>query len=48
MKGFGAISVGNVGWLEKEMPVAGPLDAICRPIAVAPYDAGLVVAPYLG
>lgn len=36
MKGYGAISVNNPGWLEKEKPVAGPLDAICRPVAVAP------------
>ena len=36
MKGFGMFSVNNVGWLEKEAPVAGPYDAILRPIAVAP------------
>jgi threonine dehydrogenase-like Zn-dependent dehydrogenase len=28
--------VGKTAWLEKEKPVAGPLDAILRPIAVAP------------
>ncbi len=36
MKGYGMISVDQPGWLEKERPVAGPLDAIIRPIAVAP------------
>lgn len=36
MKGFGMYSVNNVGWIEKEKPVAGPRDAILRPIAVAP------------
>ena len=36
MKGFGLLSVNNVGWMEKEKPVAGPLDAIVRPLAVAP------------
>lgn len=36
MKGYGAIEVNKVGWIEKERPVCGPLDAIIRPIAVAP------------
>ena len=36
MKGFGMFSVNNLGWIEKEAPVAGPMDAILRPIAVAP------------
>ena len=36
MKGYGMLSVNNVGWMEKEKPKAGPLDAILRPIAVAP------------
>ena len=30
------LSVGNPGWLDKEKPVAGPLDAILRPRMVAP------------
>jgi threonine dehydrogenase-like Zn-dependent dehydrogenase len=29
-------SVGNVGWLEKDRPACGPLDAIVRPTMVAP------------
>jgi len=36
MKGYGMLSVGNPGWMEKEKPVAGPLDAILRPRMVAP------------
>lgn len=36
MNGYGMISVGNPGWLEKEKPVIGALDALVRPIAVAP------------
>ena len=36
MRGYGMIDVNMPGWLEKEKPVAGPMDAIVRPIAVAP------------
>ncbi len=36
MKGYGMIRVGEPGWLEHEKPVAGPLDAIVRPLMVAP------------
>lgn len=36
MRGYGIIKTGQHGWIEKEKPVAGPLDAILRPIAVAP------------
>ena len=36
MRGYGMLSVGNPGWLDKEKPVAGPLDAILRPRMVAP------------
>lgn len=36
MKGYGMISVGNPGWLEKDRPEAGPLDAVLRPLALAP------------
>lgn len=36
MKGFAMLGIGNTGWIEKESPVCGPLDAICRPIAIAP------------
>ncbi|MGF7143102.1 threonine dehydrogenase-like Zn-dependent dehydrogenase [Anaerotaenia torta] len=36
MKGFGMLSIGQVGWIEKERPVCGELDAIVRPIVLAP------------
>ncbi|PRR81502.1 NAD(P)-dependent alcohol dehydrogenase [Clostridium vincentii] len=36
MKGFAMLSINNVGWIEKESPVAGPYDAIVRPLAISP------------
>ena len=36
MKGFAMLGIGKVGWIEKDKPVAGPYDAIVKPIAVAP------------
>ena len=36
MKGFAMLGIGKTGWIEKENPVCGPLDAICRPIVLAP------------
>lgn len=30
------IGIGRTGWVTKKDPVCGPLDAICRPIALAP------------
>ncbi|MDR0747725.1 MAG: zinc-binding dehydrogenase [Helicobacteraceae bacterium] len=36
MRGYGAVKSGVSGWIEKDKPIAGPLDAIIRPIAVAP------------
>ncbi len=36
MKGFAMLGIGKVGWIDKAKPTAGPLDAIVRPIAVAP------------
>jgi threonine dehydrogenase-like Zn-dependent dehydrogenase len=36
MKGYGVIKIGQPGWIEKEKPVAGPLDAIIRPTVLAP------------
>ena len=35
MKGFAMLKIGEVGWIEKERPVCGPNDAICRPLAIA-------------
>ncbi len=36
MKGFAMKKIGETGWVEKDAPKCGPLDAICRPLAVAP------------
>lgn len=36
MRGFAMKRIGETGWVEKEAPKCGPLDAICRPIALAP------------
>ena len=35
MKGFAMLKIGEVGWIEKDHPQCGPLDAICKPLAVA-------------
>lgn len=36
MKGFAMKKIGVTGWVDKEVQKCGPLDAICRPIAMAP------------
>ncbi|MDO5717954.1 MAG: NAD(P)-dependent alcohol dehydrogenase [Tissierellia bacterium] len=36
MKGFAMLGIGKTGWIEKERPKCGPLDAICKPISLAP------------
>ncbi len=36
MKGLAMLKIGQVGWIEKEDPKCGPLDAICKPLALAP------------
>ncbi|AYD40913.1 NAD(P)-dependent alcohol dehydrogenase [Clostridium fermenticellae] len=36
MKGFGMLSIDHVGWIEKERPACGELDAIIHPIVLAP------------
>lgn len=36
MKGYGMYEIGKTGWIEKDRPECGPLDAIVRPLAVAP------------
>ena len=35
MKGFAMLGIGKVGWIEKDIPQCGPLDAIVKPLAVA-------------
>ncbi len=36
MKGFAMKRIGETAWIEKERPKCGPLDAIIRPLALAP------------
>ena len=36
MRGFAMLKIGETGWIEKPTPTCGPMDAICRPIALAP------------
>lgn len=36
MQGYAMLGVGKTGWIQKEVPACGPLDAIVRPIAVSP------------
>ena len=41
MKGFAMLGINKVGWIEKEKPVAGPYDAIVKPVAVAPCSSDI-------
>lgn len=36
MKGFAMLKIGETGWITKDTPACGPLDAICKPLALAP------------
>lgn len=36
MKGYGMLGLNKAGWIEKEKPTIGALDALVRPIAIAP------------
>lgn len=36
MKGFAMMRIGETGWIEKDRPACGPMDAIVRPLAVSP------------
>ena len=36
MKGFAMLEIGKTGWIEKERPKCGPLDAIIKPLALSP------------
>ena len=36
MKAYAMIKIGQTGWIEKDRPVCGPMDAIVRPLALAP------------
>lgn len=36
MKALARLGIGKTGWIERDVPMCGPMDAICRPIALAP------------
>ncbi len=36
MKGFAMLGIGQTGWIEKPEPEIGPLDALVKPISLAP------------
>lgn len=36
MKGFAMLRIGEVGWIEKDRPACGPMDAIVKPLALSP------------
>jgi len=36
MRGLAMLGIGKIGWIEKPIPECGPLDAILRPLALAP------------
>lgn len=36
MKGYAMLGVGKTGWIEKDAPNCGPMDAIVKPLAVSP------------
>ncbi|ERI89480.1 NADP-dependent alcohol dehydrogenase [Clostridiales bacterium oral taxon 876 str. F0540] len=44
MKALGLIKPNLVAWIEKEKPIAGPYDAIIRPIAIAPCSSDVHTA----
>ena len=35
MKGYAMLKIGSSGWIEKDYPKCGPMDAIVKPLAVA-------------
>jgi threonine dehydrogenase-like Zn-dependent dehydrogenase len=36
MKGLAMLGYDTIGWIEKDIPTAGPMDVICKPIAISP------------
>ena len=41
MKGFAMLKIGQIGWIEKEKPTCGVMDAIVKPIAVSPCSSDI-------
>ena len=44
MKGFAMLEIGKIGWIEKEIPEMGPLDALIKPVCVAPCTSDIHTA----
>jgi threonine dehydrogenase-like Zn-dependent dehydrogenase len=36
MKGLAMLGFDRIGWIEKDVPKIGPLDALCKPLAISP------------
>ena len=36
MKGYAMLKIGQTGWIEKDRPACGPIDAIVKPLALSP------------
>lgn len=43
MKGFGMLGLNNAGWIQKDRPACGPLDAVIRPTVLAPCSSDVHV-----
>lgn len=41
MKGFAMLKIGQVGWIEKDKPSCGVMDAIVKPIAISPCSSDI-------
>lgn len=41
IKGLAMLEIGKIGWIEKEAPKCGPMDALVRPIVVAPCSSDI-------
>ena len=41
MKGFAMLKIGQVGWIEKDKPSCGAMDAIVKPIAISPCSSDI-------
>lgn len=41
IKGLAMRKIGEIGWIEKEAPTCGPLDALVKPLAVAPCSSDI-------
>lgn len=41
MKGFAMKKIGEIGWIEKDAPTCGPMDALVKPLAVSPCSSDI-------